>query len=283
MKSVNLSFNGKIPESYDKLQVLIKCFSCGEFGVSILENVADEDICIFQTFHIGSFNKELILLQIVCNILKQNNAKTTSYFVPFLPYTRQNNIKNKQGVIREGEIIANIINQCEISDLITYDMHNPNAILSFQCRVNNLSAMPIFINDIKDRFNTSKIVIVFPDEGAKNRFIAFFDETFEIAIIQKNRISNKRADMQLSGNVKNKTAIIIDDMIDTGQTIISASEVLLFNGAKNVYAYATHGIFSNNAIHKLYSSNITKITITNSLQHKFSKDQLDKFRVINIY
>jgi ribose-phosphate pyrophosphokinase len=264
-KFISLDFNLKIPSKYQQLKCKLTQFPCKELDFLINEEIFDDEITIFQSFEIKKLHEQLIKLQIVCNALRQLNVKKLSYFAAFLPYTRQNQFTAKEN------ILVNIANNCQIDEIITYDLHNIKIKQFVNGKIENLSMIPNCIQHIKTNFNEKNLVIVFPDAGAKKRFCHFFtNEKFEITTIKKTRIKNDIM-MQLFHNVFGKIAIIIDDMIDSGRTAIEAAKVLTENGATMVNVYATHAIFSKNAAKKLEGSNISKIYVSNSLKIKQSK------------
>lgn len=276
-KLINLNYNTNIDESL-LLKCKLKQFPCGEFEFSIQEEISDCEIEIYQSFEVGKFNDDLMKLQIVCDVLKRNNVKSISYFAPFLPYTRQDRTYNLTSSLG-SKLVADIINNCGISKITTYDFHALQIEGYFKGQVYNLSAIPLFLEDIEKKFNKNDIVIVFPDAGACSRFKRFFEGTeYDIAIINKTR-TETGLKMKILGKVDNKTAIIIDDMIDSGGTIIEASKLLKNNNAKNIMVYATHGILSGNAVQNLTNTNeIDKITITNSLfQHQTLSEKIEVF------
>ena len=279
VKLINLNYNCNIDES-----LLLKCklrqFPCGEFEFSIQEKIDDFDIEIYQTFTTGNFNNELMELQIACDVLRRNSVKSITYVSPFLPYTRQDRTFNLTGSLG-AKIVAEIVNNCGVGKIITYDFHALQIEGFFKGQVHNLSAVPLFLRDIESKFDKKDIVIVFPDAGSASRFKRFFDNTdYEIAIIQKVRNDDGIA-MKILGNASGKTAIILDDMIDSGGTIIEASNVLKMQNANDIFVYATHGVLSGNAVQNLQNEkNIKKITITNSLQQNCGLS--DKFEVIEL-
>jgi len=270
---INLNYNGNIDKN-----LLLKCrlrqFPCGEFEFSIQEDISDCEIEIYQTFSVGKFNDDLMKLQIVCDVLKRNNVKSISYFAPFLPYTRQDRTYNLTSSLG-SKLVADIINNCGISKITTYDFHVLQMEGFFKGQVYNLSAIPLFLDDIEKKFNKNDIVIVFPDAGSASRFKRFFDDTeYEIAIIQKTR-KDDNIYMKILGEVENKTAIIIDDMIDSGGTIIEASKILENHNANDIYVYATHGVFSCNFFDKITNNEkIKEITTTNSIKNNIDCDKL---------
>ena len=278
-KLITLNFNGFIDEN-EKLKYRLRQFPCGEFEFSIQEKIDDFDIEIYQTFTTGNFNNELMELQIVCDVLRRNSVKSITYVSPFLPYTRQDRTFNLTGSLG-AKIVAEIVNNCGIGKIITYDFHALQIEGFFKGQVHNLSAVPLFLKDIESKFDKKDIVIVFPDAGSASRFKRFFDNTdYEIAIIQKVRNDDGIA-MKILGNASGKTAIILDDMIDSGGTIIEASNVLKKQNAKDIFVYATHGVLSGNAVQNLQNeNNISQITITNSLQQNCLLSE--KFEVIEL-
>lgn len=278
-KLITLNFNGFIDEN-EKLKYRLRQFPCGEFEFSIQEKIDDFDIEIYQTFTTGNFNNELMELQIVCDVLRRNSVKSITYVSPFLPYTRQDRTFNLTGSLG-AKIVAEIVNNCGIGKIITYDFHALQIEGFFKGQVHNLSAVPLFLRDIESKFDKKDIVIVFPDAGSASRFKRFFDDTdYEIAIIQKVRNDDGIA-MKILGNASGKTAIILDDMIDSGGTIIEASNVLKKQNANDIFVYATHGVLSGNAVQNLQNDeNIKKITITNSLQQNCGLSE--KFEVVSI-
>jgi ribose-phosphate pyrophosphokinase len=267
-KCINLNYNGLIPQDYTEIKSRIKLFHCGEIEFEIQEDISNQEITIFQSFEVGKFNDDLMKLQIVCDVLKRNNVKKSTYFAPFIPYTRQDKTYDTK-VSLGSKLIADIINNCGINEITTYDLHAVQIEGFFKCKVNHLSMIPRFIEHINDNFKPDNVVIVFPDAGSASRFKRFFaDQTFKIAIINKVRTENLIS-MEILGDVKNKTAVVIDDMIDGGGTIIEASKILLENHANQVFAYATHGIFSDNAVEKLEKSPIERVVVGDSLEQKF--------------
>ena len=279
MKYINIDFCGNIPADYQELVCEFKYFSCGEVEFNIKEDIEDEDITIFQSFNVGKFNDDLMKLWVCCDVLKRNNVKSIKYFAPFLPYTRQDRSGNSTRSVG-SKILATIIKDCKIKEVITYDAHVEQIDGVFDCKIRHLSAIPLFLENIKQNYDLGKSVILFPDTGSAQRFKDFFHNVnIDIAITKKTRLQNGNVKTHLLGNINGKDVIIIDDMIDGGRTVIGATQHSLEFGAKNVYVYATHGIFSGNGIELLNNSQIKKIVITNSIKN----DNLpSKFEVIDL-
>lgn len=238
----------------------IKQFPCGEFEFTINEDISNANITILQSFQPGQFNEDLLKLQIVCEVIKQNNPAKIIYSAPFLPYTRQE------------IIIAKILNSCGINELITYDIHSDKFSEFFHGKISHLSMIPTFIKEIK-KMNDQPLIVL-PDYGAETRFLKLLHNHFDnIITIKKSRINDKII-MSLEEKIHFKTAIIIDDIIDTGKTICEASKILYQNGVEEIYAYCAHGILSGNAVEKIQESHINKLNISNSIEQKITSKKL---------
>lgn len=274
---IDLNFNHKIPDSYIKIDSKLTRFPCGEFEFEIYEDISDKSVTIFQSFTVGEFSDDIIKLQIVCDALNSAGASNIKYFAPFLPYTRQDKYRN--GLSFGAKIFADIVNQFNISEISTYDIHSEYLLQLFKCECRNLSIIPEFISDIKQKFNENT-VIIFPDRGSELRFHKFFEkESIKTATISKIRLENG-IKMEISADLHGKVAIIIDDIIDSGDTIINASKLLIENGAVSVCIYATHAVFSGNAISKIEQSAINTVTISNSVKNNIN--QSSKINTIEV-
>lgn len=310
---INLDYNYNLPKKKEKrteIKYNFHKFSCGEFEITLpkKENKAyynqivkkskkttkkeifkKNEVYIYQSFTREKINEDLIKLFIICGILNKNcndaRKLNITYIAPFLPYMRQKEEKS-------NFLLKNIFQICKIKTVITYDLHyHYNDKNCSVCpRELNVSAMPLFIKDIKKQYKNlmNEMVIVFPDKGAKDRFFNYFKKDFTTFCLKKIRYKNGSVNIFADGDVKKlkyKKAIIIDDMIDTGETVIKATDFLIKNGAESVNIYATHGIFSNNSIKKLNENkNIKSITISDSIKcHDLQNNKLTKkFKVIKL-
>ena len=314
---ISLDYNCNFPKEKERTEIKydFRKFDCGELEITfpkkknkiyynqiakstkktIKENNSKNDtVYIYQSFTREKFNEGLIKLFIICCILNENYNDTQklniTYIAPFLPYMRQKEEKS-------NFLLKNIFQICGIKTVMTYDLHyhyndENYSICSSESNIKKLfvSAMPLFIKDIRKQHKDSinKIVIVFPDKGAKDRFFNYFKEDFATFCLKKIRDKNDNVTIYTNDdtkNLKNKKAIIIDDMIDTGKTVIEATNFLVKNGIKSVDIYATHGIFSGNSIKKLNENkNIKSIAISDSIKYSNSKNNKlpKKFRVIKL-
>ncbi|MBL0726038.1 MAG: ribose-phosphate pyrophosphokinase [Alphaproteobacteria bacterium] len=295
-KYVSLNYNGLIPTQFCKLNYKTNNFSCGEVGFVIKDNCVNQCVVIFQSFSVGKFNDDLLNLILLCNALWQSKVLRIELVAPFLPYTRQDSYYcvSGKGVASLGvQTVADVINMCKISKITTFDLHSQLILKFLKGDLTQLSAIPLFIQNIKKKFNPTNVCIVFPDISAARRIVygqevvkIIKDEGFNVATMCKQRINiGGSVKITLNSNqiIGKKVAIIIDDMIDSGQTVIHASNILLANGVKEVYCYATHGVFLNSSVKKLKNSSIKTVFISNSIKNNYpNKPLLSKFNVIEL-
>ncbi len=278
-RCIKLNYHLSLAPIHQELRYLIKNYPCGEFEFYLQEDLAGRKITIFHGFALGQFNDGLLKLQLLCDVLKRNCAHKISYVAPFLPYTRQDNVYD--GRMSFGsKVVAEIINNCGVDEILTYDWHSQQMQSLLNARVQNLSMMPLFVQDIIHNFVLKDVCIVFPDRGSLLRFGHFFvDAMPHVLTINKSRTESE-LQMNLSQRIESKIAIIIDDMIDSGETILEATKLLLEKGVRSVFVYATHGVFSGNCIHKIATSKINKITVSDSIDHNLDLQKFTMFNVI---
>ncbi len=250
-------------------------FPDNENRVRVIDNVLGEDVVVIQSTGISP-NLYYMELFLILDSLKRSGAKSITLVVPYLGYQRQDHI------FRDGEavsldVIIKILESLGISRIISFDFHSIKIPQLFKVPVIHLSALDVFASEI-NKMEKSDIVLVSPDMGGIARISKLSELTGGLPFISivKDRDLDT-GDIQsavINGSVKKK-AIIVDDVISTGKTLTAASDLLLNNGATQVMVMATHGIFARTASVDLENSNISKITITDSIQipekRKFSK------------
>lgn len=249
---------------------LVKKFHNGEMQVSLQRSFSHVTV-IANT----STNEDWFELFLLLDALK--NARIINLCLTYSGYSRQDKINPNESC--GNMLFFKFLETFNISKFIFLDNHNEPILESpFQ----HLSATPLFIQDIKNKYRTDDIVIVSPDLG-RAKEAQFVAETLktDLAICVKSRnVFNKVNRIKVLGNVENKICILIDDMIDSGATLCHASSALLEVKAYKVVAYATHGIFSQGALQSLASSDIAKIVITDSI---YCRDNLsDKFEKLSV-
>jgi ribose-phosphate pyrophosphokinase len=256
---VSINYQEIIPEGIIPAKYQIKEFPSGEFSFALLEDISGKEIEVFHSFRPGRLHDDIFIMQAVCHTLHQNKARSINYTAPFIPYARQD--KKQEGLFHGINFIAQTIDQCNIAKLTTTDLHSLKLENILRTKVEHKSMIPVFIKDIQKRFPAPSTLCIFPDQGSSKRYTTLFSENkMQTYQIKKDRIGEK-IQMSISTNLPPTAhAVIIDDIIDTGGTILEATK-LISSKCANIHVYATHGLFSNNAISKLDQSTIQTITI----------------------
>ena len=254
-------------------------FKDGEVKISILENVRGEDCFLIQStcrsvipFHdsdtcFPSVNDNLMEMFIIVDALKRGSAKSVNLVIPYFGYQRQDRKDYSRAPI-SASVIARMIETLNVNRVMIFDLHagQISGFFSNACPVDNLYSEPYFIDYIKNEINTNNVIFVAPDAGAmKTNFRIAQHFNTDACSIFKNRTNGIIDHMMLIGDVQEKTVVMIDDIIDTAGTICKASELLKEKGAKDIYVFATHGLFSGDAVEKIQNSSITKVIVTNTV------------------
>lgn len=256
-------------------------FSNGETRVSIEETVRGCDVYIVQSLSNPSDHYIMELL-IMIDAMRRASAGRITAVIPYFAYARQDRKTRPREPI-SAKLLANLITVAGANRVITMDLHAGQIQGFFDIPVDPLQASPILAEYVKNNLNIENSVVVSPDVGGVARARAFASRLhLPIAIIDKRRPAPGEAEvMYIVGDVKDKTCIVIDDMIDTGGTLIKGAEALLEDGATEVYACATHPVFSGNAIENIKNSCIKKVIVTNTI--RLEKEQLcDKIEVLSV-
>ncbi|GGE84618.1 ribose-phosphate diphosphokinase [Priestia taiwanensis] len=239
-------------------------FSDGEVQINIEESIRGCDVYIIQS---TSFpvNEHIMELLIMIDALKRASAKTINIVIPYYGYARQDRKARSREPIT-SKLVANLLETAGATRIITLDLHAPQIQGFFDIPIDHLVGVPI-LSDYFEKKNLEDIVIVSPDHGGVTRARKMADRLkAPIAIIDKRRPRPNVAEvMNIIGNVEGKTAILIDDIIDTAGTITLAANALVECGAKAVYACCTHPVLSGPAIERIENSNIKELVVTNSI------------------
>jgi len=247
-------------------KVEITKFNDGEIFAKILENVRKKT-CYF--IHDSSMNSQdwLVSLALVNCALMRSSADKINDILPCMKYSRQDRMAEPRTPI-SAKVVADIIG-LRAYRVITTDLHNPATMSDYDIPFDNLKAYPVIIEYLTKNYPDflKNSVIVSPDIGSAPRAESYARRLgSEVAVIYKKRKkAGEIEDMTLIGEVEGKNALIVDDMIDTGGTLCKAAEILKNKGAKEIWACATHGIFSKDAIEKIDNSCFKKIIITDSI------------------
>ena len=248
-------------------QCSVKRFSDGEVQINIEESIRGCDVFVIQSTS-NPVNENLMELLIMIDALKRASARTINVVMPYYGYARQDRKARSREPIT-AKLVANLLETAGANRVIAIDLHAPQIQGFFDIPIDHLVAEPILTEYFKGKgFNSEELVIVSPDHGGVTRARKMADRMkAPIAIIDKRRPRPNVAEvMNIVGNVEGKTAILIDDIIDTAGTITIAANALIESGAKEVYACCTHPVLSGPAIERIDNSKIKEFVITNSIE-----------------
>jgi ribose-phosphate pyrophosphokinase len=239
-------------------------FSDGEIQINIEESIRGGDVFVIQSTS-APVNEHLMELLIMIDALKRASAKTINIVMPYYGYARQDRKARSREPIT-AKLVANLLETAGASRVIMLDLHAPQIQGFFDIPIDHLMGVPILADYFKNK-NLEDIVIVSPDHGGVTRARKMADRLkAPIAIIDKRRPKPNVAEvMNIVGQVEGKTAILIDDIIDTAGTITLAANALIENGATEVYACCTHPVLSGPAIERIQNSKIKELVVTNTI------------------
>ena len=248
------------------VRTTIRRFADSEVSVEIHENIRGEDVFVLQSTN-SPANDNLMELLLVLDALKRSSAKRVTAVMPYFGYARQDRKSGPRTPI-SAKLVANLITNAGANRILTLDLHAGQIQGFFDIPVDNLYAAPLFAKDIKDQYEGRDVMIVSPDVGGVVRARALATRlNTDLAIIDKRRERAGVSEvMNVIGDVNGRDCILVDDIVDSGGTLVNAANALLGNGAKSVSVYVTHGVLSGQAISRIANSQIKMITITDSIQ-----------------
>lgn len=261
----------------------ISRFSDGEIFIQIKENIRDLHVFLIQST-CPPVNENYMELFLIVDAFKRASAKEITLVMPYYGYSRQDR-KSAPRVPISAKCMADMCSINGIDRLLVVDLHSPQVQGFFNIPVDNLFAAPVLAPEFKASHSCDNLVIVSPDAGGAERARAFAKKIrgSSVAMIDKRRTEpNKAKALNLIGDVKNKTALIVDDMIDTAGTLCSASDKLMEWGAREVMALATHPLFSEPAIERITKSCLKEVWVTNTIPIKKKALECKKIRTINL-
>jgi ribose-phosphate pyrophosphokinase len=261
-------------------KVDIKRFSDGEISIRILENVRGTDAFVIQSTSAPA-NDNLMEVMLLVDALRRASARRITVVIPYYGYGRQDR-KVEPRVPISAKVVAGMLEGVGIKRLLTMDMHADQIQGFFENPVDHLYAAPVLINYLKTK-QLKEPVMVSPDSGGAERARFFAKQmNASLAIVDKRREkANESEVMNVIGEIDGKSCILIDDMIDTAGTICKAATALKEKGAADVFAAATHGVLSGEAINRIEESPISELVITNSIPIPAEK-QLKKIKVLSV-
>src|SRR5471030_882708 len=244
----------------------IRRFADNEIFVEILENVRGEDMFVLQSTSFPA-NDHLMELLIIIDALRRSSARRITAVVPYFGYARQDRKAGPRTPI-SAKLVANLITHAGADRVLTLDLHAGQIQGFFDIPTDNLYAAPMMERDIKERFDLAKIMVVSPDVGGVARARGLAKRiNAPLAIVDKRRERAGESEvMNVIGEVDGHICLLVDDIIDSGGTVVNAADALLEQGATAVYAYITHGVLSGGAVARIAGSRLKELVITDSIQ-----------------
>src|SRR5438093_647605 len=260
----------------------VRRFADMEVFVEVQENVRGEDMFVIQSTSFPA-NDNLMELLIIIDALKRASARRITAVLPYFGYARQDR-KVGPGTPTPAKLVANLITRAGADRVMTLDLHAGQIQGFFDIPADNLYASPVMVRDIRERFDLSKLIIVSPDVGGVVRARGLAKRiNAPLAIIDKRRERAGESEvMNVIGEVEARTCILVDDIFDSGGTLINAADALLEQGAREVYAYISHGVLSGGAVGRITASGLKELVITDSIQPTEAVRVARNIRVLSI-
>ena len=260
----------------------IRKFSDGEIYIEINENIRGNSIFIIQSVS-SPANDKLMELLLCIDALKRSAAKNITAVIPYFGYARQDRKVVPRTSI-SAKLVSNLITNSGADRVVTLDLHSGQIQGFFDIPVDNLFATPIFARHIKRKIKTKNMICVAPDVGGTARARALGKMlNVGLAIVDKRRPApGKSVVMNVIGNVKDKTCIIVDDIIDSGGTIVNAAKILKQRGARDVHVYVSHGVLSGDAVEKIRKSQIKNLVITDTIDNSQKVKKAKNIEILTI-
>lgn len=261
-------------------KVKLKRFSDGEVSFQILENVRGQDVFLVQP-SCPPVAESLMELLVMIDAFKRSSAQRITAVLPYYGYARQDR-KDKPRVPISSKLVADLLTAAGAHRILAMDLHADQIQGFFNIPVDHLYATPVLIEHLK-QMHLEELTIVSPDSGGveRARFYAKYLKA-NLAIIDKRRVADNEAEvMNIVGDVHGRDVIIVDDLIDTGGTIVNATREMRKKGARRLFASATHGVLSGPAIGRLQESEFEQVLVTNTIPLSEEK-RIPKIRVLSV-
>jgi len=263
-------------------KAVVRRFADMEIFVEIQENIRGSDMFILQSTSFPA-NDNLMELLIITDALRRASARRITAVVPYFGYARQDRKSGSRTPI-SAKLVANLISRAGVDRVMTLDLHAGQIQGFFDIPTDNLFAAPLMVRDIREQFDLSKVMVVSPDVGgvARARGLAKRINT-PLAIVDKRRERPGESEvMNVIGDVAGYNCILVDDIVDSGGTLVNAAEALIAHGAKEVSAYITHGVLSGGAAARIASSRLKELVITDSILPTEAVNKAPNIRTISI-
>jgi ribose-phosphate pyrophosphokinase len=263
-------------------RAVVRRFADMEIFVEIQENVRGADAFILQSTSFPA-NDHLMELLIIADALRRASARRITAVIPYYGYARQDRKTGSRTPI-SAKLVANLITGAGADRVMTLDLHAAQIQGFFDIPTDNLYASPVMVRDIRERFDLKRLMVVSPDVGGVVRARGLAKRIdAPLAIIDKRRERAGESEvMNVIGEVTGRTCILVDDIVDSGGTLVNAADALLEQGATDVYAYATHGVLSGGAVARVTASRLKELVITDSIQPTEAVRVARNIRVLSI-
>jgi ribose-phosphate pyrophosphokinase len=262
-------------------QTFLTQFSDGEIYVQILENVRGSDVFVIQPT-CDPVSHNLMQLLLIIDALKRASARRITVVIPYFGYARQDR-KDKPRVPISSKLVADILTTAGANRALVVDLHAPQIQGFFNIPVDHLFASPVLVDHFRKQ-NLPNLTVVSPDAGGVER-ARFFAKKMDapMAIVDKRRTEiNVTEVMNVIGDVRNRTCLILDDIVDTAGTLVKTVQALLDNGALAVYACASHAVLSGPALERISKSNLQELIVTNTIPLSEAGQKEAKIKVLSI-
>jgi ribose-phosphate pyrophosphokinase len=260
----------------------VRRFADMEVFVEIKENVRGADVFVLQSTSFPA-NDHLMELLIIMDALRRSSARRITAVIPYFGYARQDRRASGRTPI-SAKLVANLITNSGADRVLTVDLHAGQIQGFFDIPTDNLFASPVMVRDIKEKFKGTAVTVVSPDVGGVVRARGLAKRfNAPLAIIDKRRERAGESEvMNVIGEVAGTTCILIDDIVDSGGTLVNAADALIAQGANEVYAYITHGVLSGGAVARITASRLKELVITDSIQPTEAVRVARNIRVLSI-
>jgi len=260
----------------------VRRFADMEVFVEIQENVRGQDVFIIQSTSFPT-NDHLMELLIITDALRRSSARRITAVIPYFGYARQDRRASGRTPI-SAKLVANLITHAGVDRVLTLDLHAGQIQGFFDIPTDNLFGAPLMSRDIRERLDHKNAMVVSPDVGGVVRARALAKRIdAPLAIVDKRRDRPGESEvMNIIGSVEGRSCILLDDIVDSGGTLVNAAEALLDQGALEVYAYITHGVLSGGAVARIANSKLKELVITDSIMPTEAVKVARNIRVISI-
>jgi ribose-phosphate pyrophosphokinase len=263
-------------------KAVVRRFADMEIFVEILENVRGTDVFAIQSTSFPA-NDHLMELLIIIDALRRASARRITAVLPYFGYARQDRKSGSRTPI-SAKLVANLITNAGADRVLTLDLHAGQIQGFFDIPTDNLFASPVMVRDVREHFDLSKVMVVSPDVGGVVRARQLAARiNAPLAIIDKRRERAGESEVvNVIGDPAGKTCVLVDDIVDSGGTLVNAADALLEKGATDVSAYISHGVLSGGAVARITASHLKELVITDSIQPTEAVRVANNIRVLSI-